>query len=123
MGLVASAIHHNLLEHDGRVERLYGECVRACRCLQGNGIGHHTARHGGVVDAIDVVGLLVEQAVEIALIGWLVVDGDTEPMAALVLEVECLFDNDIDILDGMVGVELVFQSRSALLRDGGGVRL
>ena len=68
-GLIASKINHHFLKDDGRMQGTEGQRMYFLRLLQRqfNHLLHHTTGDSGIIDAIDVLRLLVEVIVEVNL--------------------------------------------------------
>ena len=76
--LVTSEVNHHFLKNDGRMQGTEGQRVYFLRFLQRqfNNLLHHTTGNGRVIDAIDVLWLLVEVIIEVDLNGFTVIKHD-----------------------------------------------
>ena len=77
-GLVTSEVNHHFLKDDGRMQRTERQRMNDLRFLQRqfNHLLHHTTGNGRVIDAIDVLWLLVEVIVEVHLNWFAVIEYD-----------------------------------------------
>ena len=99
LALVAAKVDDDLLEDDAGILWMDGQGVDILRGREGKRhlLLHHTTGDGGVVDAVDVLRLLVEVGVEVDAHGTIAVDRYIVDEAALVEEVEGRFGDDVDL--------------------------
>ena len=76
--LVTSEVNHHFLKDNGWMQGTEGQRVHFLRFLQWqfNHLLHHTTGNGRVIDAIDVLWLLVEVIIEVDLNGFTVIKHD-----------------------------------------------
>ena len=100
--VVAAEIDDNLLENDAGILRMERQCVYLARSVERQFylLFHHTAGNGGVVDAVDVLGLLVEAAVEVDADGLAAIEGYIVDETALIEKVESRLGDDVDFYSG-----------------------
>lgn len=73
--LVTSEVNHHFLKDNGWMQGAEGQRVYFLRSLyrQFNNLLHHTTGDGRVIDAINVLGLLVEVIIEVDLNGFTII--------------------------------------------------
>ena len=103
--LLYCTVNNNLLEHYCRSIGSDGDGVGAVGCRgegDGDSVLHHSLGDSGVVRVVDILGLLVEIAVEVYYLCLTAVNAYTICETVLVEEVESGFHDDMDA--GLLGI-------------------
>ena len=97
--LITSEVNHHFLKDDGRMQGTEGQRVYFLRFLQRqfNNLLHHTTGNGRVIDAINVLWLLIQVGIEVYSDRLTTVKGNVIAEASDVEIVEGGLDDDVNL--------------------------